>query len=154
MSDPRFVSFDSWEALQEYMDISERQANERVTDLQRTIKPGDFVVRPTEIGGIPTLIVGKTFSVEELVESEQKAGAVLDELDYITVSYKARMERGYLFGRWYSVIEQDGEYGDAHISVLLPVKETDYQDFLTLIKDGKDPFALWAVRLQLEGEPE
>jgi hypothetical protein len=154
MSDPHFVSFDSFEAMQEYMDSAERKANDRVTDLQRTIHPGDFVVRPIEVGGVPTLIVGKTYSVDQLVESERNAGAVLEELEYITASYKQRIGRGYLFGRWYSVLERDGEYGDAHISTLLPVKETDYHDFLILIRDGKDPFALWAIRLQIEGEDD
>jgi hypothetical protein len=35
--------------------------------------------------------------------------------------------RGYRFGRWYSVVEPDGEVGSAHISACWPISRRDFE---------------------------
>lgn len=114
-----FQSFDSFEDMWAAMAEAEVAANERVTDEQRAIKPGDCVIRYDA----RFLIVGQIFTEEEFLEREIAAGPPMDDDEIADTrrQWQWRLDRGYVFGNWHSEIEPDGELGDAHISTLGPV---------------------------------
>jgi hypothetical protein len=114
-----FHSFDSLEDAWAAMATAEQAANERVTDEQRAIKPGDYVLRPTQYA----MIFGEIFTEEEFLRREKAAGGEMDEEEIAEsrAQWRDRLERGFVFGSWHSVLEPNGELGDAHISTLGPV---------------------------------
>lgn len=101
---PFAIPFESVDDAFAAMDKAEREANERAHPLQRAIGYGAFAVRAlgeiTIWGFIP-----------EKHEAEP---------------YEDSFERGYRFGKWYSVVCPEGELGDAHISTLWPIRKEDF----------------------------
>ena len=128
-----FHEFLAWQAQKE------DEANARVTDFQRKLKPGDFVFRVVEMGQHPLLVLGQTFTPQAwYADMSPKYGE--EESRQEADSISERFQRGYLFGRWYSLIESQGEYGDAHISTLGPAMPVRlWHVLLEMIQKGIDP---------------
>lgn len=138
MSDEPLV-FDDFDDFMRWQARAEEIANANVQDWQRRIKPGDKVFRIAPLGRDRMLILGQTIDPDEhyrdVVEiyGDPEAAWERDGM-------KARFARGYVHGRWYSLINKEGEYGDAHISNLGPVvPDRLWNDWLEMILDGKDP---------------
>ena len=60
------------------------------------------------------VIVGETSTPRARAERERELGA--EDFDYDLERFTEVHGRGYLTGRWYSVVEPDGELGDTHVS--------------------------------------
>lgn len=139
-----FHQFKTLEDVLAWMQLNEEFANAvTVTDKQRAIQPGQHVVRPYDVNGVPMLIIGKTMTLDEFIWAEKEHGASEEELEYEIDQFKDLQERGYRYGRWFSVICQEGEYGDAHISSLIAVSKAQYDLFMRYIERGTDPYSIW-----------
>jgi hypothetical protein len=139
-----FHEFSSLEDVLAWMQLNEEFVNAvTVTDKQREIQPGDHVVRPYDVNGVPMLIVAKTMTLNEFVLAEQQHGASEAELVHEKAQFKDLQERGYRYGRWFSVICQEGEFGDTHISSLLKISAAQYKLFMHYIEMGSDPYSIW-----------
>lgn len=137
-----WVPFESMEDAFTMMAQAEDAANDRITDEQRLIQPGDYVLRMADFGGAPFLIVGHTFTMAETRERESKYTTDPEELDEAMAGVEDRWHRGYIFGQWHSLIEPEGELGDAHISTLLLMQKQTFDMLLDLIRNGQDPLKL------------
>jgi hypothetical protein len=114
------MSFDSYEEIRDYMQRAEKEANSRLVREQLRIEAGSYVLQLPHRNHPDLLIVGKTYDMEEFLDSERRAahpGDPFDE-DYSRLSYNSLLSRNYLFGRWHSHAEPAGEYGDVHRSML------------------------------------
>lgn len=85
-------------------------------------------------------IFGESWSLREAIEKERKfytldeAGMPADpdgrlELMSISAGLRERRERGFLFGRCYSVLEPEGEIGDTHVSQVMPISRETFEEF-------------------------
>jgi len=110
------MGFESFEELQEYMATAEREAVEKTIPKQWEITWGSFVIRV----------------VDRLVIF----GRIWTEFNYHEGEYELQQDahsRGYRYGRYYSVVEPEGELGSAHISTLWEITQSD---FLTAMLNG------------------
>lgn len=121
-------SFDNMEEFFAQQAANEAQANTNVVPPQREITWGSYVVRL-----VPDLVIwGSIPEWDDLVAKERSYYAdpfdegEEEEFTYTIEGLKDRLERGYVFGTWSSVIEP-GELGDAHISTLWPIQRRDYE---------------------------
>jgi hypothetical protein len=138
MSDDPLV-FDDFDDFMRWQAAAEEAANARVMDWQRRIKPGDKVFRIYPMGREQLMILGQTIDPDQHfadmapVYGIEEAASERDQM-------KARFERGYVYGHWYSLINKEGELGDAHISTLGPVTpDRLWNVWLDMIQAGKDP---------------
>ena len=110
---------DLWEAMQR-----DRQAADgQIEPWQRLVRPGQYVVRLTEMCGDPLLIYAK---VLDPVEEERRHYDLTDPLEEAEFEFAARhygplWQESYVFGRWYSQMCREGEYGQAHRCTLTAV---------------------------------
>ena len=88
----RIYGFDSFEEMMEALERAIREADEKVQDWQREIKPGDCFMRSTPYG----------FAIYCEVLGE----------------YEEEHLRNFRFCRCYSVACPDGELGDVHVSTI------------------------------------
>jgi hypothetical protein len=100
----------------------ERQVCDGLSDLQRSIQPGDWFAVDTSLissmfGGL--IIYGHAFTDEELAASERAAGASEAEIAMALHREHDSRDRGYLFGWCYSAAEPDGEPGATHRSTIV-----------------------------------
>lgn len=134
------IVFDSFEEYLAWQQRMEDQANSHLLDFQRELVPGDLVFRVVKMGSSPLLILGRTFTPDEMydymLERSYNAREAAGER---TMVYEL-FSRGYLYGKWYSSIERGGEFGSAHVAVLGPkVPAEKWHRLLSQIKDGIDP---------------
>src|SRR5262245_24065865 len=125
----RMFSFESLEEAFAFMDESEAEAMQRVLPEQRAITWGDHAVRvwaAPMVGQPPLMIYGQIFTEDELVLNESDAGATADELIYELRVLRESHARGYRYGRWFSTVTPDGEYGEAHIADLWTLTEEEF----------------------------
>lgn len=119
-------AFDSAEEMFAAMQRDREAADGRIEDWQRTVKPGDLVLRIADVDPVRTehvLIYGE---IIDPVESE-KAYYNLDdpveaaEFEHVKSRYGDQWSRSFCFGRFYSPLCPEGEYGDIHRAVLTAV---------------------------------
>jgi hypothetical protein len=116
--------FESLEEMQRYLLAEERSMIARTLPEQWNITWGARVVRNAD--GLP--IFGHVFTEREFLgesitgdpAQDEETMAELDDL-------RDAHERGYRYGRWYSTVEPDGEYGSAHVVALWEITETDFE---------------------------
>jgi hypothetical protein len=132
------ISFTDFHEFLDWQAKRESEANERVQDFQKAIKPGDLVWRVVEFGQ-PLLILGRTHEPEAwYAEMLPKYGE--EDARYEADHIAERFTRGYVFGTWYSMIEKEGELGDAHISTLgPPMPPRMWNSLLEMIQAGINP---------------
>lgn len=138
MSDDPLI-FEDFDDFMRWQAEAEEAANARVTDWQRRIRPGDKVFRIYGLGREQLLILGQTIDPDQhyrdVVELYGEHEAALER-----DGMKERFARGYVHGRWFSLINKEGEYGDAHISTLGPVMpDRLWTVWLEMIQQGIDP---------------
>lgn len=131
MTDPQVFAFDSLDEAFNHMRRSEALANAGLHDKQRAVTYGSCWVRFYDIPN-RVLVFGKVMTPEVFAAEESVAAANSDhpmspaELDHALLRLRERAERGYLYGRCYSVIEPGGEFGDTHQANLWPISEDLY----------------------------
>jgi hypothetical protein len=103
------VDFSSPDDLLRAIDEARRNADSRVLDFQKNLKPGDLCV---------------SYYAEECMFVFHEVRDPLDgieepeERDYLRESYADPNMRHYRFSRSYSVLCPEGELGDIHVSTV------------------------------------
>ena len=105
-----FREFDSMEEMQRFLAEQTRLANESLSEEQRAITYGDYWVRTD----YEFLIFGYINTLDELDESSRRLGADEEEIAYERAMIADAHARGYMYGKAYSVVEPDGEWGSTH----------------------------------------
>jgi len=114
-----YKGFDSIDEAFAWMQEQEAKANADVHPAQKRIDRGTYALRPAP--EVPCLIFGYILTEEEIREGEVFAGADEGELAFTMDILASSYQRGYRYGRWYSVVVPEGEIGDAHIANLWPL---------------------------------
>jgi hypothetical protein len=129
------IGFESQEEMAAYMAEQEALATADALPEQWEITWGDRVLRMVD----DTLAVfGHIFTEREFLAENSKPGQAPDEeILYELDSLRDAHTRGYRYGRWYSTVEPDGEYGSAHVVSLWGISK---QDFATARSNG---WRLW-----------
>jgi hypothetical protein len=120
-------SFDSFEEMERAMKEADEAAFARITPTQAEIRQGDAWMRPAPDYGC--VIFGRVHTDDEIRQSygevdDEEAALLEDELAY----HVAQLDRGYMFGRAWSVIEPDGELGSTHQSTAWPITDEQLQE--------------------------
>jgi len=115
--------FSTFEEMDDFLAESEREAIANTLPEQWQITWGSYVVRVVE----RLVIFGIVYTEEQFLNTSLKGEAEYDEeiraeLDDL----RAAHERGYRYGRWFSEVEPDGEYGSAHVVNLWRITEEDF----------------------------
>lgn len=109
----QFRSFDSIADMVDYMQKQTEWANANLAPKQQAVTYGDHWARFDQKGFV---IFGKVATLDEATGSTPSS-----EKDYELKSLTANHDRGYMFGKCYSVIEPTGEWGDTHRANLWPI---------------------------------
>lgn len=109
--------FDSFEDAMQAMRDAEERANALTLPQQREIGYGDFWCRPVPEWGI--FIFGRVSTLDELRKGEDAE---------TIVALEERFTRGYRFGKAYSTIEPEGEWGDTHVANMWPITEAEFEE--------------------------
>lgn len=140
----KMIGFDSPEEAFNYMSDAELQSILSALDEQWRIGWGSYVVRVME----ELWIFGRIFSHERHVaESLKPDGSVDEEGLYELRQLEESYDRGYRYGKYYSEVVPDGEYGSAHVAVLWEITETDFEEARAL---GWVPAGGFAFRIGME----
>lgn len=123
------IGFDSFDEMLEHMGKAEDAANARTTPRQKAIGWGDYWMQPYQ----DILVFGRIWTREETEKSE---GRYIDQDDPEEVAgfaetmanLDSRYERGYRFGTAWSEAEREGELGDTHISVMIPITQEEFEE--------------------------
>lgn len=116
-------NFDNFDEAMDWMQRQENKANSRVHPIQHEVKRGAHAMRPHR----EFTIFGYVLTTEEIASAETECGADAMELSHTMKMLAESYQRGYRHGRWYSVVEPEGELGDAHISNLIPITQEDFE---------------------------
>jgi hypothetical protein len=117
-----FREFDSADEMFDFMHQQEEAANARVTPEQAQIGYGAFWMRPYD----DLLIFGHVPTAEETEASERALGADDEEIEYQRESFADAYNRGYRYGKCYSVVEPEGEWGSTHIANMIEITEQQF----------------------------
>lgn len=114
-----FTSYDNLDDMLADMREKEDEANASVLDCQRAVTWGSHYVRLWTDVSPPLVIFGYIHTEKELDAKEKELGAGAEERMSTMRRMRDSHERGYRFGRHYSVVEPDGELGSVHIANVL-----------------------------------
>lgn len=140
-------SYNSFEEMQADMARAEEEAQANVTDVQRTIAPGDYWMRPAPEYGFT--IYGRAQTEEDLRRGYPAALDIDEaaELDAELEQFHSNVERNYLMSEAFSVACPHGEFGSVHRSVMWPISAEQFAD----ARDrGWDPSGEWVVNKLIE----
>lgn len=130
--------FDSMEEMLAYQAEQERIATQTAMAEQWEISYGDYVFRIID----NLQIFGEIFTRESFLGPAPDKELV-DEWVELTEAY----ERGYRYGRWYSKVVPEGEYGSAHVVTLWKITERDFERARML---GWEVWSELAIRMSQE----
>lgn len=105
----------------------EAAMNGRATEEQRAIGYGDCVTREwddPEHG--PLTIWGTVLPLALVARGERQSGAGDAEIASLLARLEDGYGRGWRYGRWFSVMSPEGEYGAAHVAGLRPVTVAEF----------------------------
>jgi hypothetical protein len=117
----RIVAVGSWTA--EYPDFRSLMADRAqreldlhtaVTPEQAKIAPPAYIRRDLVLPDGPLTIYAQMFTPDHAYEQERATGAGHAEAAKLRERVRNAMERGWLWGRFYSTVEPDGELGCIH----------------------------------------
>jgi hypothetical protein len=112
------IGFDSSDEMFAYMDEQERIAIAGALPEQWLIDWGSWAVRMVE----DLAIFGEIWDQEQVLGPDPDEEAE-EELRQIIDSHR----RGYRYGKWYSEVEPEGEYGSAHVVSLWEISKDDFE---------------------------
>lgn len=110
-------TFDSLDDLQKFMHERSAAAQAAMLQEQRALTWGSYVMMPVT----DYIIFGYVFTEEEVRLGEIEAGASQEEAEESVRTIRGGLNRGYLFGRWYSPVEPTGELGTNHAVSCWPI---------------------------------
>lgn len=122
---PTVIAFDSTEELFAYMSRAEEAANAATTEAQAKIRDATETVYAFRIS-LGIAIFGEVLSLAESQAAEKKLYNLdkaedREEYEYTANQLADSRQRGYVFGKWFSVVEPTGELGSAHVSSLTQI---------------------------------
>jgi len=120
-----FQAFNTMEEMHAHLREAEAAANGRATDENKKVVGGSYAMSFDTASGL--LVFGKVMTVDEIVAAEAKFNDPYVNLEDVRNHYQSSYDRGYRFANWYSAWVTEGELGDNHISVLLPITEEEYE---------------------------
>lgn len=120
-----FREFADLEEMFNAMERGTQAAIAAASPEQNAITYGDYFIRPYLEYDL--LIFGYIMTEEELYSSSAYEGVEQAEIDYEKSSAKRNYDRGYRFGRAYSVAVVDGELGDTHVSTMIPITKENFE---------------------------
>jgi hypothetical protein len=117
------IGFESAEEMQRYMAEQEQGATDNALAEQWQITWGTYVLRIVD----ELWIFGYIYTPSEY--SDLTPGAEMDEeIIAELVQLQESHDRGYRYGRWFSEVVPDGEYGSAHVVSLWQITKADFDD--------------------------
>ena len=120
-----FQSFDSFEEMAKHIREAEDAANERVKPYQQDIVWGSHWV--AGYVDLELVVFGEVMTLEVMEKAEREAGADDEEWAFTKETTLDSYARGYRFGYCYSVVEPEGELGSTHISQMVPISKTQFE---------------------------
>jgi len=127
MTSPYVRTIDDIGAFFEEQRLATEDANSKICDRQKAITFGSYWVRFHVMPpGIVIVIAGRVTTIEDFKTVEIEAGGSEEELEETLPQLQSRHDDGYMFGRAYSVLEPEGEYGSTHRSVMWPIDKSLY----------------------------
>lgn len=121
--------FDTIEEMQVFLSENQKAADAQIKDWQRAVKPGDFVMRFAEFGGEVLAIYGEVLDAIELERPHHDMGSFEDRMEFEAVKARYKVDghwhQSFRFGRFYSPLCAEGEYGDIHLSTIACVIEKE-----------------------------
>lgn len=115
--------FNNIEDMMAFMRQQEEAANARVSPGQAEIGYGAWWLRPYE----DITIFGYVPTEDEVRASEGGEGADEEELQYTLEMLADAHRRGYRYGKAYSEIEPEGEWGSTHISTMVEITQAQFE---------------------------
>lgn len=119
-------AFDDIEEMFQAMASDREAADARVEPWQRTVRPGDHVVRIVDIDPVRVEHVLVYGEIIDPIESEKAYYNLRDPeqaaaFEHVKICYGDQWSRSYCHGRFYSPLCREGEYGDVHRATLTAV---------------------------------
>jgi hypothetical protein len=97
---------------------AEAGMNERATDEQKAITFGCCVIRDLHTPDGLLRIWGTVLPFALIARDERERGASPDEIVALLERLTEGYQRGWRYGRWYSVVSPEGDYGAHHVADL------------------------------------
>jgi hypothetical protein len=119
----KIVGFDSLEEMFAYQERKEQEASASTVPEQWAIARGDRVIRIHH--GL--VIFGHIFTEAEFLMEDTVDDENSDELLAELRSLRGSFDRGYRYGKWYSVVKPSGEYGSAHVCNLWNITHGEFE---------------------------
>ena len=118
------IGFESADEAFNYMNDAELQSIQNALDEQWRIDWGAYVLRVVD----ELWIFGHIFSYQELIAETVADGEPDEEAIYELRIHEESYHRGYRYGRWYSQVCPEGEYGSAHVATLWEITVADFNE--------------------------
>lgn len=116
-------TFGSFEEMLEDLHKNREAADARVGVEALQYKPGGYYLRY-----IDTLQVFVYGEIYDPVEEDKKLGAEEEELEYLRGVYAQEHMQHYRATRSYSVMCEEGEHGDVHVStMMMPLTKEEFE---------------------------
>lgn len=123
-----FQAFDTFEEMMNYMRVNEEAANGHLADAQKAVTYEDYWCRFYDIES-RTVIFGYVMPLSYWDDKVANAepGEDRDEWEFERDAIQDSHGRGYMYGRAYSILEPEGEYGSTHQANLWPISKALYE---------------------------
>lgn len=129
-----FEAFSSLDEMWEHMRENEEAANNHLAPEQGRVGYGDYWVRFHDIDA-RVIIFGYVMDPGEVrlaemgvpLQSGETAAERDEEVEQIMETMADSHSRGYMYGKCYSIIEVDGEWGSTHRANLWPIPQALYE---------------------------
>lgn len=136
--------FESFDDMARVMGEREDSANASLLDIQQDLRDDTehtrYWIRPFPQAGV--IIFGETYSFRDLCDSvvkyvpdleanDESYDEMLDEVVWEVRASTESRQRGYLFGRAYSMLEPEGELGSTHVASVAPISREAFEEART-----------------------
>lgn len=115
------IPFDSYTEMQEFLRKANAAADQKLHPLQAALHSGDCWVRFLDLP-MGMVEFGKILTWQQVYDTEVEAGANTVEARQAADSSLSLLSRNYVYGRAWSPLNRDGEYGVSHKSALWPIE--------------------------------
>lgn len=120
-----FIQFKNQAEMQAYLIQAQADADAAIHPAQRAVTFGDHWAQFVDIAN-RIVVFGHTLTLTEVKFTEMYAGATLAEAKAAVRETNEAMANNFLYGRAYSILCPEGEYGNTHKSVVWPIEESLY----------------------------
>lgn len=118
------IGFDSVDEMLEYMVHEEPDPP---LPPQEEITWGSYAIRLHHAASMVLPIWGRIFEMEEIMAEVREETHDLAEIVHERDVFQHSHNQGWRYGRWFSQVLPEGEYGSAHIVSCWPITQSDYE---------------------------